>query len=244
MAIKKPPQNGKNNGNAPIKSVHRLVSENISWKHAIAFSMSLILAITLYPQILQMAPPEYKVGSIITKDIQADRDFLVVDRAATEQKRVEAVESTRSVYDYDSDMPAKIATAMSKAFLDMGENPEEKSKSPDNGKLSVRKRQKKTFEDVSGITLTTSGVLKALNKKGFPIEVRDDIVKLVNYTYGDRLIGNKDILSLNKNKGIIIRDIESQEEKELDDLSLILDAGKINSIIRENAKVIFKTKKS
>jgi len=76
MAIKKPPQNGKNNGNAPIKSVHRLVSENISWKHAIAFSMSLILAITLYPQILQMAPPEYKVGSIITKDIQADRDFL------------------------------------------------------------------------------------------------------------------------------------------------------------------------
>jgi len=242
MAIKKPPQNGKNNGNAPIKSVHRLVSENISWKHAIAFSMSLILAITLYPQILQMAPPEYKVGSIITKDIQADRDFLVVDRAATEQKRVEAVESTRSVYDYDSDMPAKIATAMSKAFLDMGENPEEKSKSPDNGKLSAEKT-KKTFEDVSGITLTTSE-FKALNKKGFPIEVRDDIVKLVNYTYGDRLIGNKDILSLNKNKGIIIRDIESQEEKELDDLSLILDAGKINSIIRENAKVIFKTKKA
>jgi putative nucleotidyltransferase with HDIG domain len=155
---------------------------------------------------------------------------------------VEAVESTRSVYDYDSDMPAKIATAMSKAFLDMVENVKEKSKSPDNGKLSAEKT-KKTFEDVSGIILTTSE-FKALNKKGFSIEVRDDIVKLVNYTYGDRFIGNKDILSLNKNKGIIIRDIESQEEKELDDLSLILDAGKINSIIRENAKVIFKTKKT
>jgi len=62
-------------------------AEIYSWKSAIAFSMSLILAIMLYPQILNMAPPEYKVGSIISQDIQADRDFLVVDKAATELKK-------------------------------------------------------------------------------------------------------------------------------------------------------------
>ena len=139
MAIKTPKKNGKNNGKAVFKSVHRLINESLSWKYAIAFSMGLILSIMLYPQILQMAPPEYKVGSIVTKDIQADRDFLVVDRAATEQKRVEAIENTRPVYDYDSNMPAKIEAAMSKAFLDMGENVKEKSKSPANGKLSLEK---------------------------------------------------------------------------------------------------------
>ncbi|MEA3487093.1 MAG: HDIG domain-containing protein, partial [Thermodesulfobacteriota bacterium] len=222
-------------------SVHRLINESLSWKCAIVFSMGLILAIMLYPQILQMAPPEYRVGSIITKDIQADHDFLVVDKAATEQKRVEAVENTRPVYDYDSDMPAKIETAISKAFLDMGENAKKKSKPPDNGKLSVEKT-KKTFEDVSGITLTASE-FKALNKKGFSIEVCGDIVKLVYYTYGNRLIVNGDILNLHKNKGIIIRDIENQEESELDDLSSILDTGKMSSTIRENAKVVFKAKK-
>ncbi|MCK4535296.1 MAG: hypothetical protein KAT81_07145, partial [Syntrophobacterales bacterium] len=241
MAIKTPKKNGKNNGNAAIKSVHRLINESFSWKCVIAFSMGLILSIMLYPQILQMAPPEYKVRSIITKDIQADRDFLVVDRAATEQKRVEAVENTRPVYDYDSDMPAKIETAISKAFLDMEKNAKEKSESPDNGKLSAEKA-KKIFEDVSGITLTASE-FKALNKKGFSLELCGDIVKLVYCIYGDRLIGNRDILSLHKNKGITIRDIENQEESDLDDLSSILDTGKMNSIIRKNAKVIFKTKK-
>ena len=145
MAIKNPPKNGNNNGNAAVKSVYRLISESLSWKFAIAFSMGLILAIMLYPQILQMAPPEYKIGSIITKDIQADHNFLVVDRAATEQKRAEAVENTRPVYDYDSDMPAKIAAAMSKAFLNTRKDDEKKSKSPDNGKLSIKKA-KKTFD--------------------------------------------------------------------------------------------------
>ncbi|MBW2648511.1 MAG: HDIG domain-containing protein, partial [Deltaproteobacteria bacterium] len=242
MAIKKPPQNGKNNGNAVIKSVHRLISENLSWKYAIAFSMSLILAIMLYPQILNMAPPEYKVGSIITKDIQADRDFLVVDKAATEEKRAEAIASTRPVYDYDSDMPAKIETAISKAFSDMIKNAEEESKSPDKKKSSVEEA-KKTFENISGITITTSE-FKTLSKKGFPVEVRDNVVKLVYYTYGDRLISNTDILNLHKNKGIIIRNIKNQAEKELDDLSSILDAGKMNSVIRKNAKEIFKTQKT
>ncbi|MEA3487328.1 MAG: hypothetical protein U9R20_06695, partial [Thermodesulfobacteriota bacterium] len=61
MAIKPPKKNGKNNGNAAIKSVHRLINESLSWKCAIVFSMGLILAIMLYPQILQMAPPEYRV---------------------------------------------------------------------------------------------------------------------------------------------------------------------------------------
>ncbi|MCD6486770.1 MAG: HDIG domain-containing protein [Syntrophobacterales bacterium] len=241
MAITPPKKNGKNNGNAAIKSVHKLINKSLSWKYAIAFSMSLILAVMLYPRILHMAPPEYKVGVIIAKDIQADRNFLVVDRAATEQKRVEAIENTRPVYDYDSNMPAKIETAISKAFLDMRENAKKNSKLPDNGKLSVEKA-KKTFEDISGITLTASE-FKALTRKGFPAEMCADIVRLVYHTYGNNLIGNMDTLSLHKKKGIIIRDIEDQEERELDDLSSILDAGKINSIIRENAKVIFKTGK-
>ncbi len=241
MAIKTPKKNGKNNGSAAIKYVHRLINESLSWKCAIAFFMGLILAIMLYPQILHIAPPEYRVGTIVTKNIQADRDFLVVDKAATEKKRAAAVESTRPLYDYDSDMPAKVATAISKAFSDMIKNAEEESKSPDKKKSSIEEA-KKTFEDVSGIPLTTSE-FKTLNKTGFSAEVYDNIVKLVYYTYTDRLISNMDILNLHRNKGIIIRNIENQEEKELDDLLSILDTGKMNSIIRKNAEVVFNTKR-
>jgi len=240
MSIKTPSKNGKNNGNAGIKPVHRFTSEIFSWKCGIAVSMSLILTLILYPQILRMAPPEYKVGAIVTKDIQADRDFLVVDRIATEQKKAEAVEKAKPIYDYDREMPAKIGIAMSKAFLTMGENAKENSKPPDREKAV--EKAKKTFEDISGVTLT-SGEFKALDKSGFPIDVCNNIVRLVYYTYSSGLIGNKNVLNLHKDNGLIIRDIKNQEEKELNDLSSILDAGKMNALIRKNAKVIFENKK-
>lgn len=240
IAIKKTSQNGKNKENGTINSVHRFISESLSWKLAISFSMSLILAIMLYPQILHLAPPQYRVGSIITKDVQADRDFLVVDKAATEQKRAEAVESTKPVYDYDSELPVKIDTALSKAFLDMRNNlKEDSTKPPDNAKLSSEEA-KKVFEDLLGISLTAAE-FETLNKKGFSADISNNIVRLIYYTYSDKLIGNRDTLNLHKSMGITIRNIGNQEERELNDLSSIIDAGKINTIVRENAKTIFKT---
>ncbi|MBN2539144.1 MAG: HDIG domain-containing protein [Deltaproteobacteria bacterium] len=220
--------------------MQKYTREIFSWKTGIAVSMSLILTLILYPQILRMAPPEYNVGSIITKDIQADRNFLVVDRVATEQKKAEAIEKAIPLYDYDRDMPAKIGIAMSKAFIAMAEYAKENSKPSD--KEESLKKAKTIFEDLSGITLT-SAEFKALNKGEFPIDVCNDIVRLVYYTYSNGLIGNENVLNLQKDKGIIIRDIKNQEENELNDLSSILDAGKINALIPKNAKVIFESKK-
>ncbi|MEA2014312.1 MAG: hypothetical protein U9N38_03280, partial [Thermodesulfobacteriota bacterium] len=242
MTIKKPILTVKQKiENEKIKTARRFASEFFSWKTAITLSMSLILAILLYPQILHIAPLEYTVGSIVAGNIKADRDFLVVDKAATEDKRAEAIENTRPVYDYDRNMPARIAAAISKAFLDMTENVKKQSGSPDSAKESVEKA-KKRFEDISGITLTNRE-FGTLNKKGFPIDVCDNLIKLVYSTYKDRLVGNWNILSLYKNKGIIIRDIENQEEKELDNLSLILDTREMQSTLSNNATAIFKPKR-
>jgi len=238
MKTKKNSQNGKNTTNGRFNFVQRFINETLSWKLAIAFSMSLILAIMLYPQILHLAPSEYMVGSIVTSDIQADRDFLVVDRAATEQKRTEAVENARAVYDYDRNMPGKIEAALSKAFFDIGEETTEPAESSDSDRVTVE-TLKKRFENASGIILADSE-FNTLSKKGFPAEIYKDVIKLVSYTYADKLIGNRNNLNVHKNRGIIIRDIETQEERELDDLSLIVDAGEIHSIIGNNAKEIFK----
>ena len=241
MAIKKPPQNGTANGDAGIRLIDRILSEAFSWKSGIAVGVALILTLTLYPQILRIAPPEYKVGTIITKDIQADRGFLVIDRAATEQKRATAVGNTRYIYDYDSDMSAKIGIALSKAFLATGEYIRENPGASGTEKTSARKA-KKVFEDISEIPLT-DGEFKTLARRGFPIDLCNTIVQLVYYTYNTGLIGNRDGLNLHRDKGITIREIRNQEERDLDDLSSIRDAVKIQDLIRKNAKVLFEDKK-
>ncbi|TFG91895.1 MAG: HDIG domain-containing protein, partial [Syntrophobacterales bacterium] len=229
------------NGDAGIRLIDRLFSEIFSWKSGIAVCVSLILTLMLAPQILRIAPPEYKVGAIITKDIQADRGFLVIDRAATEQKRTTAVENTRHIYDYDSDMPAKVGIALSKAFLATREYIKENPSTSDTEQTSTRKA-KKSFEDISEIPLT-DGEFKTLAGRGFPIDLCNNIVRLVYYTYGTGLIGNRDVLDLHRDKGITIREIRNQEERDLDDLSSIQDAGKIQGLIRKNAQTLFENKK-
>ncbi|MDD5724298.1 MAG: HDIG domain-containing protein [Syntrophales bacterium] len=241
MVTKKPHQNGTVNGDVGISLIERLVSELFSWKSGIALFVGLVLTLILYPQILRIAPPEYKVGAIVTKDIQADRGFLVIDRAATEQKRSTAVATTRAIYDFDSDLPAKIGISLSKAFLATRELVKENPGASDIEKAPTEKA-KNTFEDISGIPLT-DGEFKTLAGREFPVDLCNNIVRLVYYTYGAGLIGNEDLLDLHRDKGITIREIRNQEESDLNDLSSILDTRKINGLIRKNAETLFKSKK-
>jgi hypothetical protein len=240
MVIKKSPPNGTANGDERVRLTDRVFGEIFSRKSAIALGVGLILTLILYPQILHITPPEYKVGAIITKDIQADRNFLVIDRAATEQKRSAAVAATRAIYDFDSDMPAKIGIALSKAFLAM------EGYIQGNHGISTEKgtseKAKKTFEDISGISLT-DGEFTALARRGFPIDLCNDIVRLVYYTYRNGLIGDKETLALHRDKGITLREIRSQEERDLDDLSSIQDAGKMRGLIHKGAEELFENKK-
>ncbi len=240
MATKTPPQNGTTNGDPRRKWMDRFLSDLFSEKSGIAIGVGLILTLILYPQILHIAPPAYEVGMIITKDIQADRNFLVIDRASTEQKRNAAIEATQAIYDFDSDMPAKIGIALSKAFLAVdGYHP--KNPAIAMGKESGEKA-KKTFEDASGISLTNSEFVE-LSRRGFPIDLCTHIVRLIYCTYGDVLIGDKDALDLHRERGITIREIRNQEERELKDITSVLYREQVSDRLRKNAAALFNTHK-
>jgi membrane-associated HD superfamily phosphohydrolase len=82
----------------------------------IAILLSSILALLLLPQI-HFSYPEYKVGSIAIRDVRADRDLLVEDKVATEQKKIGVARDVQAVYDYDSDTVFLLKTNLAKAFL-------------------------------------------------------------------------------------------------------------------------------
>lgn len=60
---------------------------------------SLLLTILIIPS-QHFISAAYKTGDIATSDIRATRDYLLEDRALTEQKRVEAAASAPLVYEY------------------------------------------------------------------------------------------------------------------------------------------------
>ncbi|MBI2343116.1 MAG: HDIG domain-containing protein [Deltaproteobacteria bacterium] len=61
-------------------------------------------------------PDEIAVGMVAPYDIRADRQYAVVDEAATEERRIEALQQARPVYDYDTEAAVMQITHLSEAF--------------------------------------------------------------------------------------------------------------------------------
>lgn len=192
-------------------------------KGTILFSLSIILAILLTPQT-HFKYPEYKVGAIATSNIKADRDFLVEKKSATDQKRMEAIKDIQSVYDYDSDVASQIQVNLTNAFLLMKESGAEQ------GKLAITntskdtknhlQQVKKAFENTIGITLSPDE-FNTLCQSKFSPSILAGITKLIAAAYNEGIITNVTFLQQEKDRGIIIRDVKNQSEKEVKDLSQI-----------------------
>jgi putative nucleotidyltransferase with HDIG domain len=239
---KKKNSNGKNNNSLVARIVPRFVKNPLLQRWVILVSISLALAFILSPRITHIRPPDYAVGSIATKDIKADRNFLVEDRAVTEQKRLEAVNKVQSIFDYDRNMPAKIGMRLSKAFLIM-ENAYaliEKEDLTSQEKDLIINDARKQFEAILGTTLTGSE-FKSFNKNQFSFTILNKIVKLAYSAYNKGPFMNEPLSNRNIEKGIIIHDIISREVVEHKNPSSILTLNDIEKLLSENSEKIFDT---
>lgn len=237
---KKKINNGKNNTSLAARIVPRFVKNPLLQRWVIFISISLVIAFILSPRISHLRPPDYELGSIATKDIKADRNFLVEDRAVTEQKRLEAATRVQSIFDYDRNLPAKIGMRMSKAFLIM-ENAYtliEKEDLTSEEKDSIINNARKQFEAILGITLSKSE-FKSLNKNQFSFTILNKIVKLVYSVYNKGPFMNEPFSNRDSEKGIIIHDIISREVVEHKNLSSILTLNDIEKLLSENSEMIF-----
>ena len=202
----------------------------------LAVTMSLVVSLILYPQIIHRSHPDYKVDTIATANIKADRDFLVEDRASTKQKRLLEVEKIRPIYDYDSDMPVRLGITLAKAFLAAGEElrDSEKAKAPD-----LSKTLKSLFENLAKIELS-DGEFKTLYTNNFSFDICNDTVKLIYMLYNRGPISNETIKTIIGDKGVTIRDIKTQKESEKDDLSAIMIMDDARSLLQKDSQTVLK----
>lgn len=203
---------------------------------ATAISMGLLLSLLLTPHI-HFIHPTYKVASIATKNIRADRDFLVEDRASTEQKKMEAIENVKPVYDYDRDIPLSLGMNIARAFTSMEEKYYEidEKKSHEN-KQDIFKKAKKEFDETLGTVLSVSE-FNTLSKYNFSFDVCNDIVKLIYSTYNNNLIGQNIPSKREKDTGIIVRNVKTQNEKEIKDLSSILNINEAGELLQKQSRI-------
>jgi len=208
------------------------------WIYLIILSGS--VTFLLFPNILLSLKEGYHIGEIAQKDIKASQEFLVEDEELTKQRKDEAEKSSLFVYDSDNskaDINQRIRESFNfgrQAILPIVFSEME----PALRSEKLEELRKKYFEILE--FSEDPDLFRQLTKDNFSRQMEDSITVAVNLVLGKGIVGNKTVLMSQKGKGIILKDISSQEEKKVEDVSLFYsleDARKqVSSVIEQNLK--------
>ncbi len=191
--------------------------------------LSLIIAVIIAPQ-LTVPKYSYKPGDISQHTIRAPRDFSVEDLEATEKRRLETVNTVLSVYDFNARAEEKIERRINTAFAYMrselltGQKP--------SGDSADRKAE---FEKRLKINVTDKD-FTILVKRRFKKEIEDYLLDLTVPFGRKEIVASKEQLFKERGRGIVLRDIYSEEDIVVEDFSSFIDLKEAHILIKRDAQ--------
>lgn len=191
-----------------------------------------IFVLLLYPRVVIKAPT-YSINDIAEHTVTASRDFFIEDQDATETSRQQAVAQVLTVYDYDPRISKKVIdnvqgvfsemrnvlndldTTLAAALQSRAETPEAASAlkaTLEQEREHALRIRKDDFEKQLGIDVN-QGAYNLMIREGFSADIANLITKILNEIFASGVVGNKDVLLREGDKGIILRDVSKQTEK-------------------------------
>lgn len=201
----------------------------------IAISLCFVLSAILAPEI-HLSEPKYKSGMISTKDIKADRDFLVEDVGSTKQKKMEAAAVVKSIYDYDSNTAAQIKEKIASTFQSVTQLTS--AIGVDKVVRQEAQNKKKFFETNLGIPLTADE-FSLLYEQRNSADFQQKIYRLIISFYENRFITISSLTKEDKEKGITVRNLKTQTDEHLIDIRNILTMKDVDEAIRKRVDSVF-----
>ena len=194
----------------------RVVSSKIQiWIYLII--LSAIISLLLYPNLLVIPTKDYSIGDVANQDIKASHDFLVEDKELTKQRRSEAVKSALFVYDADRS-GANITQRIKQSFSYARKGLEQISSIELEPTLRSEKHEQLRDKFFDLLEITEDSVLfDRLAKENFSSSIDNCASITINQILKKGVVGNKKVLMTQKGKGIILRDIDTQQELKIDD---------------------------
>ena len=204
---------------SPLKRIvtsMRVLSSKIQiWIYLVI--LSTIISFLLYPNLLVIPTKEYSLGDVANKDIKASQDFLVEDKELTKQRRYEAVKSALFVYDFDSS-GANINKRIKDSFSYARKELTQLLSSELEPTLRSQKREtlQEKFFDLLEVT-EDSVLFDQLVQNHFSPHIDNSASVILTEILKKGVVGNKKVLMTQKEKGIILRDIDTQKELKIHD---------------------------
>jgi putative nucleotidyltransferase with HDIG domain len=217
------------------------------YRWGILCCVTILFSIILFPSLV-ITKHQYSLGDVAERDIKSPRDFFIEDKAATELNRQKAVENALTVYDYDAGLAGSLTRKVDEVFAklrttaapqdaltqpqpvtgDASNHAATESKNPPQNVITDGRQY---LEEELGIRVS-KGAFAALENVGFSKEIADSINQILTSILDNGVVTNKEILLKELEKGIILRDVGTKEEKELHQLKKIYGLDQAKTMVR------------
>ena len=197
-------------------------------KWFIGMGTALLLTLLLSPT-LQLSLKKYKVGDIARKEIKSSQDFLVEDGKSTQEKRSEAERSVFSVYDYDRMVLTDAENRLRSAFQSSANSFHSGERGTDQRAL-----RKKEWESSLRLSLTQRE-WNILEKEHFNPSIGEAALELIAPILKKGVVNDKDLLDPDSYRGVVIRNIQTREERKTVPPFTFLDFKEARAKLRSQA---------
>ncbi|MBW2076229.1 MAG: HDIG domain-containing protein [Deltaproteobacteria bacterium] len=191
------------------------------WIYLVILSFG--LSFLLFPSILRTPKVDYSLGDVANKDIKASHDFLVEDNELTKQRRDEAVKASLYVYDVDTTgayLTQRIRESFSLARKELERLSIVELEPTLRSETLAQFRE--TFFEILGI-IDNPALFDQLVEQGFSSAIEESVLEATSRILDRGVVGNSTVLMTQKGKGIILRDIDTQQELKVDELDRFYD---------------------
>jgi putative nucleotidyltransferase with HDIG domain len=182
--------------------------------------------------------PNYQVGDIAERTIEAPQDFTVIAESETEAKKQEALRGTPAIFVFDYRVNQRVFQEIRIAFEDSRQElAEELSKKGFDNLSQFSKASLEALKArLEGMNpkLSYRNILDILLKYGFSEEIEDQCIQLLTRaTKSPGVVLNREDLIRFQERGILLKDAITGEEERLNDWLAIRDLDQAKDVLRQ-----------
>ena len=200
-------------------------------KWFIGLGIAILLTLLLSPG-LTLRLKEYQAGDLATREIKSTQDLLVEDEKSTQEKRTEAERSVLSIYDYDPAVLSESENRIRSIFKSLAASFKKDEKGVDQTAL-----RKKEWDSSLRLPLTQRE-WQILEKERFNPAIGEAALKWIAPILKKGIVNDKELLDPDAEKGIVLRNIQTREERKTFPPFTFLDFKEARAKLRAQASLI------
>ncbi len=217
------PKKPSNNDLSNLLKLQRKASySRLNWRASLfLMGLSFLLAMVLMPGFT-LPRRTFVEGELAPRNIKAYRSFEIVDMEASQKLKDAAESVVKSIFDYDSRLYAKTVQKLFRAFDRMRKD---YYKEPGGTLASphTSKDAQKAFVEALGGILIPDDLFSYLEQEKFSWKISWTVSQLMNLLKNRYVIAERDTLTTEIDRGIIIKNLENNKEIVVTDFGRILD---------------------